>query len=86
MTIQNMDSVEFYDGEQLIAQAWSSMVLPVGSKISIRKEVWIVQRVTYALDYADDIHKRGMRANVALVRDGALNLQERILEATKPDA
>ena len=71
MTIQNMDSVEFYDGEQLIAQAWSSMVLPVGSKISIRKEVWIVQCVTYAIDYADDMHKRGMRANVDLVRDGA---------------
>jgi len=68
MAIQNRDSVEFYDGEHLIAQAWSSMVPPVGAKISIRKEVWTVRRVTYALDYAD-MQDRGMRANVDGVRD-----------------
>ena len=69
MAIQNRDSVEFYDGEHLIAQVWSSMVPPVGAKISIRKEVWAVLRVTYALDHADEMHERGMRANVDVARD-----------------
>ena len=69
MAIQNRDSVEFYDGKHLIAQAWSSMVPPAGAKISIRKEVWKVQRVTFALDHADEMHERGMRANVDVVRD-----------------
>ena len=69
MAIQNRDSVEFYDGKHLIAQAWSSMVPPVGAKISIRKEVWTVLRVTYALDHADEMHERGIRANVDVARD-----------------
>lgn len=69
MAIQNRDSVEFYDGKHLVAQAWSSMVPPVGAKISIRKEVWTVRRVAYALDHADDLHERGMRANVDVVRE-----------------
>ena len=69
MAIQNRDSVDFYDGEHLIAQAWSSMVPPVGAKISIRKEVWTVLRVTYALDHADEIHERGIRANVDVARE-----------------
>lgn len=69
MAIENRDTVEFYDGMHLIAQARSSMVPPVGAKISIRKEVWTVQRVTYALDHADKMHERGMRANVDVVRD-----------------
>jgi hypothetical protein len=69
MTIQNRDSVEFYDGAHLLAQAWSSMVPPVGAQISIRREVWTVRRVTYALDHADEMHERGMRANVDLSRE-----------------
>ena len=67
MAIQSRDSVEFYDGARLVAQAWSSMVPPVGAKISIRKKVWTVQKVTYALDQADSQHERGMRANVDVV-------------------
>jgi hypothetical protein len=69
MTRQNIDSVEFYDGERMIAQALSSMVPPVGAKISIRKVVWVVQRVTYALDHADEMHERGMRANIDVKRE-----------------
>ena len=68
MPSANSDSVEFYDGKQMIAQAWSSMVPPIGAKISIRKEVWTVRKVAYALDHADGIQERGMRANVDLVR------------------
>ena len=68
MAIENRDSVEFYDGSHLIAQAWSSMAPPVGARISIRKEVWTVLGVTYALDHADEMHERGMRANVDLRR------------------
>ena len=69
MEIQNRDSVEFYDGARMIAQACSSMVPPVGAKISIRKKVWTVKKVTYALDQADSQNKRGMRANVDVVCD-----------------
>ena len=69
MAIQNRDSVEFYDGQHLLSQTWSSMVPPVGAKISIRGKVWTVQRVTYALDYADKMHERGMRANVDVACD-----------------
>jgi hypothetical protein len=68
MAIQNQDLVWFYDGKELIAGARSSMVPPVGAKISIRKEVWIVVQVTYALDYSDS-DECGMRANVDLTRD-----------------
>ena len=69
MPRQILDSVEFYDGPHLLAQAWSSMVPPIGSKISIRKQVWHVQRITYALDKADSQNERGMRANIDLVVD-----------------
>lgn len=69
MAIQNRDSVEFYDGYHLVAQAWSSMVPPVGAKISIRNEGWTVRRVAYALARADEMHERGMRAYVDVVRD-----------------
>lgn len=65
--MQNRDRVEFYDGRQLIAAAASSIVPPVDSKISIRGKTWTVTRVTFALDHADEIAERGMRANVDLV-------------------
>ena len=64
MAIHNRDSVEFYDGAHLIAQAWSSMVPPVGAKISIRKKVWTVHKLTYALNQANIQHYRGMLSNV----------------------
>ena len=61
--------IEFYDGKKLVASSESSMVPPVGSKISIRKETWVVQQITYALDHADKWDGRCMRANVDLIRD-----------------
>ena len=61
-----MDRIEFYDGNQLLVSFLSSMVPPVGSKISIRKKTWIVARITYALDQADNPDARDMRANVEL--------------------
>lgn len=60
------EAIEFYDGEYLIATVKSSMVPPVGAKISIRGKAWKVMRVTYALDHADDPQGKGMRANVDL--------------------
>ena len=59
--------IEFYDDEKKIAWVESSMVPPVGTKINIRKKTWLIVRVTYALDYADEIQRRQMRANVDLV-------------------
>jgi hypothetical protein len=58
--------VEFYDGDSIVSRVNSTMVPTVGSKISIRKEVWTVVNVTYALDYADKVFERQMRANVSL--------------------
>jgi len=65
--MQNRDRIEFYNGKQMIAAVASSMVPPEGGLISIRGETWAVSSVTYALDHADEIHERGMRANVDLV-------------------
>ena len=67
MPTQSRDSVEFYDGRHRIGQVLSSIVPPVGAKISIRNQVWTVRRVTYALDQADNQYERGMRANVDVV-------------------
>lgn len=60
------DLIEFYDGDTMVAYVKSSMVPPVGAKISIRGKTWAVVRVTYALDHADDPQGKGMRANVDL--------------------
>lgn len=60
------DSIEFYDGDTMVAQVKSAMVPPAGAKISIRGKTWVVLRVTYALDHADDPQGKGMRANVDL--------------------
>lgn len=53
-----------------IAVVNSSMVPTVGSLISIRKQTWMVERVTYALDHADDISLEQMRADVYLSKVG----------------
>lgn len=63
------DSIEFYDGDNMVAHVASSMVPPVGAKISIRGKTWTVARVTYALDHADDPQGKGMRANVDLKKE-----------------
>lgn len=60
------DRIEYYGtDDKLIAVANSSMVPPVSSKISIRKQTWEVVNITYALDYADE-HYSSMRANIDL--------------------
>jgi hypothetical protein len=60
------DMIEFYDGSACIASTNSSIVPPVGSKISIRKKTWTVIGVTYVLDHADETPGKMMRANVDL--------------------
>lgn len=63
------DIIEYYNGISLVAAVKSSMVPLVGSKISIRRETWTVESVTYAVDYADDPQRTRMRANVDLCKD-----------------
>ena len=63
-----MDRIEFYDGESLIKTVDSIMVPPVGSKISIRNETWLVTSVTYGIDYVDKPFESSMRACVDLRR------------------
>lgn len=60
------DTVEYYNGKDLIVRVKSSIVPTVGSLISIRKETWKVISVTYAIDHADDWQRSGTRANVDL--------------------
>jgi len=61
------DSIEFYGPSgALIAQVASSMVPPVGAFISIKKRVWQVRRITYALDNSDDVQQKRMRCNINL--------------------
>ena len=67
--MKNRDKIEFYNGRKIIAAVSSSIFPPVDSKISIRGKTWIVTRVTFALDHADEIAERGMRANVDIVPD-----------------
>lgn len=66
--MNNRDKIEFYDGSKMIAVVTTSIVPPVGSKLSIRGEVWEVMRVTYAVDRADQILETGMRANLDVER------------------
>ncbi len=63
-----MDTIEFYDGDSRhpMAVMQSSMVPPIGAKISIRKKTWEVMAVTFALDHLDEPVERAMRANVSL--------------------
>ena len=58
------DGIEFYHDKKMIATLLSSMVLPVGCLINIRKKTWRVTKVTFALDYADDMQLRRMTCNV----------------------
>ena len=60
------DTLEFYDGNKLIACIGSSMVPPEGSFISIRKETWKVVQATFALDHADEPAFKSMRCNIDL--------------------
>jgi hypothetical protein len=62
------DRIEFYDEKtgKLVASVKSSMVPTVGKRISIRKQTWEVERVTFALDHADDPALKNMRCNVDL--------------------
>lgn len=67
--MQNRDKIEYYNGDELVASVESAMVPAVGSRIIIRNKTWAVARVTYTLDHADEMHERGMRANVDVARD-----------------
>lgn len=62
------DKVEFWrDGGGLITSLVSSIVPPEGSYVSIQGKVWLVSRVTYAVDNsAAAYNERTMRANVEL--------------------
>jgi hypothetical protein len=60
------DTIEFYDGEALVCRVESSMIPVIGSKISIRKQVYTIMRVTFALDHADEPREKKMRCNVDL--------------------
>lgn len=60
-----MDTIEFYFNRNVFSVR-SSMVPPVGSLISIHRVTYIVTRITYALDQANDVFERKLRANVDL--------------------
>lgn len=61
--------IEFYEGDAKypFAHVRSSGVPREGEYISIRKETWLVSRVTWALDQPEG-SQATLRANVELVR------------------
>lgn len=63
-----MAQVEFYNGQTgpLIAALQADAVPRSGELINIQKVTWQVQRVTWALDYANSRAQR-LRANIELV-------------------
>jgi hypothetical protein len=63
------DMIEFYNQETgaLVVSVKSSMVPDIGRRISIRKETWNVQAISYAVDHSDDALQRKMRCNVDLL-------------------
>jgi len=67
--LQNRDRVEFYCSDKLVVAVNSSIVPRKSEFISIRGVVYKVIRVTYAVDYADRIHERLMRANVEMRKE-----------------
>ncbi len=62
------DTVEFYEGPNILTWAKSSIVPPVGALLSIRGLVYRAIRVTYAVDYADQANHTTLRANVDVER------------------
>ena len=60
------DTIEYYNGKDLVVRVKSYIVPTVGSLINIRKKTWKVINITYAIDYADDWQRSSTRANVDL--------------------
>lgn len=63
----NKDTIEFYDGDELVARVASSMIPRVDDRISIRKKTWRVSFVSFSLDHANERAETAMRCNVQLV-------------------
>ena len=65
------DRIEFYNEAttRLVAVVESSMIPPVGSKVSICLETWTVKQVTFALDYSDDPIIRRLRCNIDIEKE-----------------
>ena len=66
-----MTTVEFYLGKKgkMIASVKSYAVPRKGESISIRQVTYIIQRVTWAVDYADSISDKRLRACVELKQE-----------------
>jgi phosphotransferase system IIB component len=58
--------IEFYLKDRCISRVESSMVLPVGSCISIEKITYKVTRITFAVDHNSSVVGRQLRCNVDL--------------------
>lgn len=60
------DTIEFYDGNNLIASIKSSFQLNRGDMINIRKETWQILKVSFYLDHANDHRQKRLRCNVMI--------------------
>ena len=63
--MENKDLVIFYYGQATL-EVYTSIVPPEGSVINFRAKDFKVKRITYNVDYAEDMHEKRMRANVDL--------------------
>lgn len=70
------DLIEFYQGKRMVAYVYSSMVPEPGSYISIEGKTWLVERVTFALDHADDPQLKRLRCNVDLSKVPASRIRK----------
>ena len=64
----NLTRLEFYlNGAKKYLEVIDSSAVPsAGHFISLRGETYKVVRVTWAVDYPDDIHAKRLRANVEI--------------------
>jgi len=62
--MDNKDTVEYYLYDKLISVVRSSIVPPVGSLISIKKIVYKIKLISYAIDHAENRSERSMRCNI----------------------
>lgn len=64
MIVPNKDCVEFYLDDRLLASIRTSIIPPVGSLINIRKIVYKINRISYAIDHVESFSERLIRCNI----------------------
>lgn len=59
------DRIEIYDGSTCLAKVASSMILVIGSKISVQGAVWEIVKIEYVIEH-DGVFGNRMVADVSV--------------------